>query len=199
MIFILNRFFYFPRAEQRRRKELLSNSFDIRLELTKSNLYYNNSLVPSIAKLGLNLFENTLYGKTICLKMAEAERPRVIGYLVIWLVSATWRFTDLQLIVFLFQLLFSTQVLVRYISIEYVRAKFEIMFDQLHKLFLDSNKCTRKDNYFNVIILATFADYESVKAGALFKQSTKLFKKYNPSLSTEWESIKHELELTPIN
>lgn len=197
ILFVLNRFYYLPRAENKRRRELLSNSFNIRLEISKSNLYYNNQLSPSIAKLGLNLFENTLFGKTICLKMAKAERPRIIGYLILWLISVVWRFTDLQLIVIIFQILFSTQILIRYISIEYTRSKLEILFNQLHHIFLDSDKCSRNDTFFNVNILAIFAEYESTKSAALFKQSTNVFKEINPTVSEEWENIKKELELVP--
>jgi len=194
--FILNRLYYTPRAESKRRHELLSNAFDIRLIPARSNLYYNNPLSPSMARLGLNLFENTLYGKTICGKMADGERIRVALYFAFWICSAVWRYTDLQFLSFLFQVVFSTQVALRYLSIEFCRVKFESLFNQLHTLFLDSNGGKRNDTFFIVNILAIFAEYESVKAAAMFKQSSNIFKKYNAKLCDEWDMIKKELNLT---
>lgn len=196
IIFVLNRLYYTPRAESKRRQELLSNAFDIRLLPVRTNLYYNNPLSPSMARLGLNVFENTLYGKTICSKMAEHERVRVSVFFVLWICSAVWRYTDLQFLGFLFQVIFSTQVALRYMSIEFCRVKFETLFNQLHTLFLDSDNGKRNDSFFIVNILAIFAEYESAKASAMFKQNSKIFKKYNDKLCTEWAMIKKELNLT---
>jgi hypothetical protein len=195
IIFLLNRFYYTPRAESKRRQELLSNAFDIRLTTERTNLYYNNPLSPSVTRLGLNVFENTHYGKTICGKMAEHERVRVVLFFAVWTCSAVWRHTDLQLLGFLFQVIFSTQVALRCFSIEITRAKFESLFNQLHTLFLDSDSGKRNDTFFIVNILAIFAEYESAKAAAMFKQSSKLFKENNDRLSAEWATIKKELNL----
>ncbi len=195
IVFIVNRFHYTPRAESKRRQELLSNAFDIRLITSRTSLYYNNPLSPSMARLGLNVFENTLFGKTICGKMAEVERLRVASYFALWIFSAVWRRTDLQFLSLLFQIVFSTQVALRYLSIELCRAKFESLFNQLHTLFLDSNSGKRDDHYFIVNILMIFAEYEATKAAAMFKQSSKIFKKYNAEVSEEWEAIKREHNL----
>ena len=189
IIFALNQFHFTPRAETKRCRELLSNAFDIRIEHEKTELYYNNNFSPSITRLGLNLYENTLFGKTICAKMAGSERIWVIVYCSLSIISVVWRHTDLGIISWLFQVVFSSEVIIRYLSIERARCRFEYLFDQFHSLFLGSDGGSRNNTYFTVTVLALFAEYETIKARSMFKQSTKIFKELNPALSKQWENI----------
>lgn len=50
-----------PKTENIRKTHLISNSFGISLNDEKTKGYYNNNSVPSIFRLGLNVFENSLF------------------------------------------------------------------------------------------------------------------------------------------
>src|SRR5688572_27361349 len=70
------RYHLLPIAERKRRRQLLSDSFAVPLITETTQKYYNNEISPSIARLGANVLENTLFAKNITAQMAIRERVK---------------------------------------------------------------------------------------------------------------------------
>jgi len=188
-----NGFHLIPRAENLRRRQLLSNAFGVPLTSEKTQLYYNNEISPSVLKLGGNVMENSFFAKHVCGEMAKDERIKILIYTVLWLIAILNRSTDLGLLLTLTQVLFSSEVIIHWLKTELLRSRNEATYDKLYALFL--NKGSSEDQSLTAGILDSFAFYESSKASASIKQSTKIFNRLNPSLTEQWGKIKVQLQL----
>jgi|GEM_PF-451817 len=189
-------FFLIPTAETLRRKQLLSNSFDVPLTPETTQGYYNNELAPSIARLGACVLENSFFGKNVCLEMAKIERGKMFVYFLLWITAITLRSTDLNLVLTLTQVLFSGNILFHWIKLEILRSQNENVYEQLYSHFL--NRVSSNHNPGIACILHSFASYESAKASAAIKQSSKIFNRLNPRLSAEWEEIRNQLGIEEL-
>ncbi len=188
-----NGFYLIPTAENLRRKQLLSDAFGIPLTPEQTRLYYNNKVSPSVMRLGANIMENTFFAKSVCCEMAKKERIKILIYTLVWLSAIFNRSTDLNLLLTLTQVLFSGEIVVRWIKIEVMRSRNESIYEKLYSLFL--NRGSSEDHKIVAGILDSFASYESAKASASIKQSSKIFHSLNPNLTKEWNSIKKKLEI----
>lgn len=188
-----NGFYLIPRAENLRRKQLLSDSLGVPLTPEQTNLYYNNQISPSVLKLGVNVMENSFFAKNVCGEMAKSERIKILTYFILWIIAIFNRSTDLGLLLTLTQVLFSSEIAIQWMKVELLRLKNEITYDKLYTLFLNRGSCEDKNMIAG--ILDSFAFYEASKASASIKQSTKIFEKLNPRLTKEWEQTRAQLQL----
>lgn len=189
-------FYLTPRAEHLRRKQLLSDSLGIPLTPEKTKLYYNNEVLPSVIRLGANVMENAFFAKHVCNEMAKTERLKISIYSLVWILAIINRSTDLDFILALTQVLFSAEIVIRWIKIEGLRAQNELIYEKLYSLYLSKN--TSKATGVEVVsILDAFASYEAAKSAASIKQSSKIFNKLNSRLTTEWENIRDQLQIKP--
>lgn len=184
---LYNRFHLVPEAEAKRRKQLLSDSFDIPLTPEQTKAYYNNPLAPSIQRLGANVLENSFFAKSVCGKMAVRERVKVLIYLTAWILAAFWRNTPLVLLIVVTQTVFSGEIIARFVSLEVLRHRNEDLYEELYHEFL--HKIDFQSATGTACVLDAFAAYEAAKAAAALRQSTKIFNELNPSLTREWASI----------
>lgn len=74
LVTLFLRFHLIPVAEQKRRKQLLSDAFGVPLTPEETRLYYNNTFDASLPRLGANVMENAFFGKHVCGEMAKSER-----------------------------------------------------------------------------------------------------------------------------
>ncbi len=188
-----NSYYLVPAAEKIRRKQLLSDSFNILFTHEKTVGYYNNELDPSIARLAANILENAFFAKNVCKTMAENERLKVLFYLVIWVTAISLRGTDLSTILILTQVVFSGELILRWIKLEMLKSNNDSIYDELYNIFL--NRLPGSSPLSIVSILNSFAAYESAKARASIKQSSKIFNQLNPKLSKEWDEIRGQLNM----
>ena len=184
---LYNKFYLLPVAEAKRRKQLLSDSFDVPLTPEQTQAYYNNPLAPSVQRLGANVLENSFFAKSVCGKMAVRERVKVLIYFTAWLVAAFWRNTPLGFLIVVTQTIFSGEIIARLVSLEVLRHRNEELYDELYREFL--HKIDFQSPVGMASILDAFATYEAVKAAAGIKQSSKIFKELNPTLTSEWNTI----------
>ena len=190
---LYNRFHLIPEAEAKRRKQLLSDSFNIPLTPEQTQAYYNNPLIPSIQRLGANVLENSFFAKSVCGKMAVRERVKVLFYFAAWCIAVFLRSTPLGLLVIVTQTVFSGEIIARLVSLEILRYRNEDLYEELYHEFLhkiDFNSATG-----TACILDAFAAYEAAKAMATLKQSTKIFNDLNPNLTRDWAIICSRLEM----
>ena len=188
-----NGLYLLPVAEHNRRKQLLSDSFDVPLTTEKTNLYYNNEVKPSVLRLGANVMENAFFAKNVCNEMAKKERIKISIYALIWVLAIANRSTDLTLVLALTQFLFSGEILVRWIKIEVLRARNETLYQNLYALFLNRTASDTKGAV--ACILDAFASYETAKGAASIMQSSKVFDRLNPTLTEEWTEIRKQLKI----
>lgn len=196
MFFIADNYlsiYLLPSVEGKRRVHLISESLDVPLDYEVTNMYYNNNIEPSIAKLGAHIFENSLFAKEVTAKMCSKERTKILVYAAIWMVSLTVRTVDLELIAIISQTLFASTLLTKWLKLEYLRNKNEQIYKCLYDLFLFQRD--NEDAKFSAKILDCFVSYEAAKAYSGIKQSSKIFFEINDTYTAEWERIKEKLSI----
>ena len=184
----INAFYYLPRAERERRKQLLSNALDVPLTHAQTQEYYNNEREPALERLSVNLMENSFFGKNICSAMLKKERIKLGFYTVLLLVALLNRATDLGVLITLTQTFFAGGVLFSWVKLEILRVKNEQIYDSLYSIHLNQNGSFSSRE--KAALLDIFAEYEAAKSAASIKLSSKIFYKLNPRLSAEWDRIK---------
>lgn len=181
-----------PKAEKKRRQQLLSNALGAPLIIEKTNLYYNNDYAPSIERLGANIMENAFFSKAVVQNMLITIRFYTIGYLLIWLSFFVYRASNADLLLSITQVVFSSAVLFRYLQLELLRHRHEITFNNLYNHFYSQGGNQAKST---ALILDNFADYETSKsiAGSMLNSDT--FFKLNDELTKKWNIVCSELKL----
>ncbi|MPM46377.1 hypothetical protein SDC9_93076 [bioreactor metagenome] len=182
-----------PRAENKRRVHLLSNSLGVSLDNEKTNGYYNNSINPSFLRLGANIFENSLFAKSVVSRMLIKERIKITSYILLFLLSMLYRGANLSAVAIVAQTLFSGEVICKWLYMECLKNENEKIFEGLHHLFLSYSD--GRKNEFIAQIIDYLVKYESVKAYCGIKQSSKIFFQINSEVSQEWEEIKKKLKI----
>lgn len=187
------RLYWTPRAEDKRRQGLLSDSFGVAITHEQVMGYYNNDQTNSVMRLGGSLMENSFFSKRIILAMARGERVRIGLYVLVWLVALLHRATDLALVAAIAQAIYSEQIISRWVRLEWIRTRFERVYDDLYQLFQTTTDFNR--NEFRIRVLEEFGEYETSKGYGGIMLSKKVFEQLNPELSAEWEQIRRQLKL----
>lgn len=187
------RLYWTPRAEDKRRQDLLSNSFVVAITHEQTTGYYNNEQTNPLRRLSASLLENSFFSKNVALKMAHNERIRMAVYAIVWIVALLNRTTDLALGAAVAQAVFSEQIISRWIRLEWLRMRFERVYEGLYRL-VQSTTNFNKDE-FRIRVLEAFGDYETGKGYGGITLSAKVFERLNPSLSAEWVQIRQTLNL----
>lgn len=186
-----NRFYLIPRAEQLRRKQMLSDAFGTPLSHDKTALYYNNMYAPSIKRLGANTMENAFFSSEVAGKMLVSKRGLVLVYIASWVLLFSFRDTDLSIMMWITQIVFSGEIIAQWLSVEALRARQERTYERLHNHFL--HKIGSDSAKEIATILDAFVTYETAKSSSSCLLSSKIFHKLNPSLTKKWEQIRNDL------
>lgn len=181
----------FPRAEEKRRKQLLTDSFGVPLIDEDTSLYYNNVISPSIRRLAANTMENTFFSEKIAAKMLISKRVISISYLAFWLVVVYLRESDMNFISWITQVAFSGEVLLKWLRVEFFRCRALEAYNKLHDYFSSSPETVSK--YHEAAIMDAFVTYECAKASSSVVLSSRLFNRLNSVLSEEWKKICNKL------
>lgn len=189
----VSRFNLIPKAENKRRMQMLSDSFDVALSHEKTQMYYNNLFPASFNRLGANTMENSLFSSRIAAKMLDKKRLVIGGYLVIWFIVVSSQYNNLDVLTWLTQLVFSGEIIAQWLNLEFLRCRHERTYDRLHDHFLHSVGSDTSAG--KASILNYFAEYESAKASAGLLLSTKVFNELNPSLTEEWRQVRQDLKM----
>ena len=187
------RLYWTPRAENKRRQDLLSYSFSVEITHEQTSGYYNNDETRHFKKLCVALLENSFFSSRITLKMAHFERLKIVFYSTVWILALLNRSSDLALSAVLAQALFSEQIVAKWMRIEWLRMRFEYTYDSLYRLIQLTKKFDNVD--FIVRVIEAFVEYESSKGHGNTILSQKVFDQLNPSLSEEWKQIKASLKI----
>jgi hypothetical protein len=187
------RLYWTPRAEDKRRQDLLSNSFSIAITHEQTSGYYNNEQTNPLRRLCASLLENSFFSKTVALKMAHRERASIAFYTVLWIIALLNRSTDLALGAAMAQAVFSEQIIAKWIRLEWLRMRYEGVYESLYRLIQTTTNFNKEK--FRVRVLEAFGEYETSKGYGGITLSSKVFERLNPSLSTEWSQVRETLKL----
>jgi hypothetical protein len=189
----ISRFYLLPRAERKRRQQLLSNSFGAPLSHDRTAHYYNNEYAPNIVRLGANTMENAFFSKEVSAKMLPPKRIITVSYMILWIFLFALPGTKPATLMWITQLVFSTEVVVQWLTLELLRSAYKGTYDELHSLFL--NEINGKSSKAIATILDSFTSYEAAKHSAGFLLSSKVFFKENPKLTEKWNQIRNDLKM----
>lgn len=189
----ISRLYLVPKAEKKRRQQMLSDAFGSSISCDKTSLYYNNDYSPSLMRLGANTMENALFSKEITAKMLVKNRLVIGLYMIIWLFMFAFHHGDVDILIWVTQLVFSGAIIANWLTLEIFKNRCENVYIQLHAHFLHE---VGADNEKAVAaVLDVFASYEAAKASAGSLLSSKIFNQLNPSLTQKWEQIRTELKM----
>ena len=136
--------------------------------------------------------ENCYFTRAVTLEMLKKERVIVPAYAALFLVAVFNRNTDLAIIPIAAQVLFSEQLISRWLRLEWLSHRCGATYKRLYELFQAPPAARTR----NAKILDAYAIYETSKANAAIALSSPIFFKLNPRLSDEWKKIlaalKHE-------
>jgi len=183
-----------PAAESHRSTNLIADSLGVTLNYENTNLYYNNNQKPSIIRLGMSVFENSLFSWTVTSKMLKIERCKVFCWFFLLIVLSLIRDTPLDVISFVAQAIFSTSLLNDYLRLENARFQFHRIHKEFWNLFLKgipaNNRTTQS------IILNLTNRYEATKTSLTTSLNSEIFKEINDEKIQEWEDIKKRLNIS---
>lgn len=187
------RLYWTPRAEDKRRQDLLSNSFSVAITHEQTSGYYNNEQTNPLRRLCASLLENSFFSKNVALKMAHRERAKMAFYTTAWVIALLNRSTDLALGAAMAQAVFSEQIIAKWIRLEWLRMRFESVYESLYRLIQTTTNFNKDE--FRVRVLEAFGEYETSKGYGSITLSAKVFEQLNPSLSSEWTQIRQTLRI----
>ncbi len=189
----INRFYLIPKAERMRREQMLSDAFGTPLSHDKTSLYYNNNYSPSIKRLGANIMENALFSSEVAANILVSKRILIGGYLIVWVLVFFLRQNNLEIIIWITQIVFSGEIIVQWLNLEVLRIRQERTYEKLHSHFL--HEIGGNSQRAIATILDSFVAYETAKSSAAYLLSTKVFNKLNPDLTRKWEKVCKELKM----
>lgn len=192
---IVIRTYFASRAHSSRFADFVSNAFLVPLVPSPSEGYYNPPEGDALVRIGASVLENTLFTKAILGRMLRFERTRICLYVLGWLWAVVYRATDLELLAIAAQVLFSEQLLSRWVRMEWLRARVERLYEDLYALFQSTSDLQSKE--FRARVIESLIRYETSKAQAGLSLSSRVFEKLNPELSQKWTSLCDQLGLTP--
>lgn len=187
----VQKLYLFPRAEDKRRQQLLSDSFGVPLTHEKTVGYYNNDQTNPIKRLGASVMESAFFTAAITRMMLPAERAKTFGYIVVYLLVVLNRSSDLAFLAVAAQALFGGEIVARWLRLEWLSYRSEQTFCNFNRLFVARPAFTEAVQQSEAIDLFSF--YESTKSTAAMLLSQKVFEQNNPRLTQEWEQIRGKL------
>lgn len=181
------------RAQQKRIADFLSSAFQFPLLAQPSRGYFDNAELESFRRIAASLLENLLFTKSILQSMFSRELLVVLVYVVIWLLSMLNRSADLAVIAALGQVVFSEQLLSRFVRIAWLKARTDGMYEDAYAIIQSSQKMSAAQ--FRARVIDCLLRYETAKALAGISLSTKVFRRLNPAVSAEWRQTADALHI----
>jgi hypothetical protein len=185
--------FLLREAQSKRRVHLLSNALGVKLDDEHTQFFYNNSQEKSLIRLGLNVFENTLFTWRVTEEMVKTERLKVVFYLLLFILLSLINGININFISIIAQTIFTTGLIVNAIKLEILRSTSKQLFYEFRQVFLMSG--SQHSEKLAATLLQLVFQYETTVASMGVHTSQKEFKKINPKYTQEWEKVKTNLNL----
>ena len=173
------------RADSERRKDAIQNAFSCHLSEMKTEGYYNNRLQPSFEKYAMNIFESNFFSKFISGKMIVRSLMKASVSIILLLIAGIYVFNE-DFYMIMVQTVFSTFIVgdTIFLLLYYIRMKQ--LYDEAYVQFVTIGI---KDESQKVWLMFYIMEYEMIKAYYKVQLNSKIFHKYNESLSKQWKKI----------
>ena len=178
------RLYFMPHAQESRLKDFFSHAYKIPLSDELTNGYYNNEENTPIRRIAVQTLENSFYSKDTISQMAKTERIKVIVYGILWFAAILNRNTDLAWVAIGAQIIFSEQLISRWLHVEWLNRQFETIYNDLFKLL---KNVTKKINS-EMLALEITTKYEIAKSCGQITLSKKIFERRKKENDKKWES-----------
>lgn len=178
------------RAERARRKNSMQNAFATRFSELDTDGYYNNSLNPSLMKYALNQFESNFFTKNISEKMLAKSILKSVLAVIVLIIAARYVHNG-DIILVITQTVFSATVVEDTVRLVIYVFRMKKIYDEAYTEFITVG-ITRESQ--KVWLLSYSTEYEAIKSYYKIRLDSKIFRKMNPELSVQWESLKESIQ-----
>jgi len=189
----VQRLYFFPRAEDKRREELLSNSYGVSISHETTVGYYNNNQTNPLKRLAASIMESAFFTREIVQKMLVTQRMKTGGYLIFYFIVVLNRSTNLEILAVAAQAVFSEDIIARWLRMEWLRVRSDHVFNSLNRLFLGKPSFSKLEVQSQAVEL--FSLYETTKSTAAVLLSSEVFRNNNGNLTAEWDRIRGKLSI----
>lgn len=184
------RFYWAPRAADKRTADFVSNAFGIALSSDRTRGYYNNDEQDPIRKVASQILENAFFTKELARLMCAWRRGIVASYAVLWIAAVAYRGTPIDVVVVGCQVLLSEEIITAFVRLEWLRANAERIFESMFRHYQAGH---HGQPHFAATVVESLVCYETIKATAGVTLSNSLFQKNNARLSREWTRMRASL------
>ena len=136
---VVIRVYFWPRAEDSRRKDLFTDAFDVPLTANPSEEYYNSSQPPGLRRMLASVMESCFFTEKITGTMLTWQRTKILVYFGLWIVAVMNRAADIGTLAIIVQALFSEQIFSKHIRLEWLHRRSEVIYSKAHSLFLQKS------------------------------------------------------------
>jgi hypothetical protein len=185
---LFTKLYFSPRAQLRRYQDFLSHAFGRQLSYKRTTAYYNNSAVAVPIRIAAQVCESSFFSREILARMVKRERIIIAIYVIIWVIAVLNRNTNLAVIGIAAQIVFSEQIISRWLRLEWLLRECERMYDDLFRLLQSKSD-------IEIFAIENLGRYEIVKATAAISLSSRIFDAQREHLNAEWEKIRKVLEI----
>jgi hypothetical protein len=188
---VVIRVYFWPRAEDSRRKDLFTDAFDVPLTANPSEEYYNSSQPPGLRRMLASVMESSFFTAKITGTMLTWQRTKILVYFGLWIVAVMNRAADIGTLAIIVQALFSEQIFSKHIRLEWLQRRSEAIYSKAHSLFLQKSST----KHFMACSLEILCEYETAKASASIVLSSRIFNRDNPEITAQWDAVRSKLSL----
>lgn len=178
-------------AECERRKNNIQTAFGIRFSEMETDGYYNNTFSPSIIKYAVNTFESNFFSKFIASKMLFKSAIKSL-FSIIALISVGWIIVNGSILLIITQAIFSAYIIEDSVLLAIYTIRMNKLYDAIYSMFVTSG-IYRKQQI--PILLLYCVEYECIKAHYKVRLDSKIFTKYNNTLSEKWNAIESKINV----
>lgn len=180
------------RAERARRKNSIQTAFRVRLDKYETKDYYNNTIKDPELSYATNQFESIFFTKEISEKMLFGAVIKMLVAVVVLIVSCRLIANDNVLLI-VAQTVFSATVIEDTILLIIFAQRISNLYEEAYHAFITVgiSKASQRVwlRYFCV-------EYECIKAHYRIRLNEAIFRKLNPELSEEWNSLSKQIKIS---
>lgn len=187
---ILTDLILIPQADNRRRDDFIDNSFGSKFSTKNSVDYYDNEeIAKGLYKASVNLFENCFFTYSLVKITTISKIVIPIIMLILMTIIAFYGFREVPFALTILQTLFSANIIGLLVKHLILLNRLSIILDNWIQLFQEDDF---KNNTFKYQphVYRYWLQYETLHSKINAGIPDKIFKKFNPSLTTEWNNIK---------
>ncbi len=134
------------------------------------------------------MLENSFYSHNTVSQMAKVERIKIAVYAALYALVILNRSTDLATIAVAAQIVFSEQIVSRWLRLEWFRRECERTYDNVYRQFQTKGQ-------MDAFSIEALGQYEIAKATAAISLSSRIFQASAERADAEWARIRAALGL----